>query len=108
VVHKLKSRRGETLIELLASILIASLSVALVFGAVTASAAMDRQAHELDGDYYKILSKAEGQTDAGKLAAPPGAPALKVTVEAAGEIPVTPDVVFYGGEGAVSYALHTP
>ena len=41
---KLNSTRGETLIETLAAILVAALSVALLVGAVTVSGQINRQA----------------------------------------------------------------
>lgn len=58
-MKKLRNNRGETLVEVLASILIASLSVALLFSCVAASSNMDRRAKELDADHYKYLSAAE-------------------------------------------------
>jgi len=110
VKRKLKSSRGETLVELLASILIASLSVVLVFGSIMASAVMDRQAQELDEDYYEALSMAERQSGADKLTLPAGT-VSRVTVSNA-NIATSPffpvPVIFYGGKGAVSYVLDTP
>ena len=46
-MKKLHNSQGETLVEVLSSILIASLSVALLFGCVMASAGMDREAQDL-------------------------------------------------------------
>ena len=45
---KLRSNQGETLVELLASVLIATLSVALLIGCVTASFQLGRQADQSD------------------------------------------------------------
>lgn len=63
-MKKLQQNRGETLVEVLASILIASLSVALLFGCVMASSGMDRQAAELDGKHYEALTGVETQSAA--------------------------------------------
>lgn len=64
-MKKLHNSRGETLVEVLASILIASLSVALLFGCVLASANMDRDAQKLDRDHYAALTAAEAQSGTG-------------------------------------------
>lgn len=98
---KWNDSRGETLVEVLASILIASLSVALLFSMVMASGNMDQNAKAADEIFNESLSKAEEQ-------AAPGTDS-KVTVtyipltgaETSQELPVT----FYGGQGALSYAL---
>ena len=56
---KLRSNRGETLVELLASILVATLSVALLIGCVTASFQLGRQADQSDTYFYQTLTAAE-------------------------------------------------
>ena len=61
-MKKLQENRGEMLVEVLASILIASLSVALLFSCVTASSKMDGSAQNVDESHYAALSAAEGQT----------------------------------------------
>lgn len=108
---KWKDSRGETLVEVLAAILIGSLSVALLFGAIMATAKMDRQAQNIDASYYQVLSKAEMQdSDTDKLE---GAAGLKITAAPAGAGPGAPaasveitNITFYGGKGAISYALN--
>lgn len=102
---KWKDSRGETLVEVLASILIGSLSVALLFSMVMASGNMDQSAKEADKIFNESLNAAEGRTEADSSLIPAGA---KVTVENTNpfiteeaELPVT----FYGGRGALSYAL---
>lgn len=55
---KLRSNQGETLVELLASVLIATLSVALLIGCVTASFQLGRQADQSDS-YQTALTAAE-------------------------------------------------
>ncbi len=107
MMKKWKDSRGETLVEVLAAILIGSLSVTLIFGAIMASATMDRQAQDTDKSYYEALSKAERQDPAAdKLDAAEGAPAweIKVAPKTGAEVTIK-DVTFYGGKGAVSYAL---
>lgn len=97
-MKKLKDSRGETLVEVLASILIASLAIALLFSCVTASSNMDRRAGEADGSHYAGLSAAEART---------GDPALEgveVKIENAGNSgkgKLTVDI--YGASGLYSY-----
>lgn len=98
--NKLADARGETLIEVLASILIGALSIALLFGAVMASGRMEKAAQEVDEAFYEDLSQAEGRdtaTGSNKI------------VEVANFTDPTDtrnvNVTFYGGEGARSYAL---
>ena len=50
--RKLCGSRGETLVEAMASIVIGTLSVALLFGAIMASAQTGKSAQEMDGAYY--------------------------------------------------------
>lgn len=64
-MKKLRDSRGETLVEVLASILIASLSVALLFGCVMASTNMDRDAKKLDKEHYEALTAAEARSGTG-------------------------------------------
>jgi type II secretory pathway pseudopilin PulG len=68
---KLRERRGETLVELLASILIGALSAALLAGGIAASTRLDLDARDLDKTYYQQLTAAEARTG----------PALPGTVE---------------------------
>lgn len=97
MVRKLKNNRGETVIEVLASVLIAALSVALLFGAIAASVSMDRSAQKTDTDFYKGLNNAQTQTTSVDTGT--------VTVSRAGSInDAKIDVNFYGGGGALSYA----
>lgn len=108
--HKLKSSRGETLVEVLASILICTLSIALLVGAVMASSRMDLQAREADEEYYAALTKAERQDKA-----PDGTPdsftpdpVLAVTVRnITGSTPDSLTTSFYGTDRLFSYAAGT-
>lgn len=101
--EKLRSARGETLIELLCAILIGSLSVALLFGMVTASGNMDRSAREADKTFNESLNGAEARTSG--LAVVPAEAKVTVGNNAVTSDTATPSVKFYGGQGAVSYAL---
>lgn len=104
---KLRNARGETLVEVLSSVLICSLSILLLFGAVMASGNLDRQAQELDAEYYADLSAAEGQT----TEANPTGGSLTVTNEAGTSKSITPGggsgLHFYGTEHErlLSYAI---
>lgn len=96
--RKLKDNRGETLVEMLASILIAALAVALLFTCCMASVQMGGQARAADERYYDNLSAAE------KREAPLSGDA-KVIVAKTDEPTVTQpvDVSLYGGDGMYSY-----
>lgn len=103
--EKLRSARGETLVELLCAILIGTLSVALLCSLAMTSVRMDRSARETDEVFTASLNDAEARTS--DLAVVPAG--AKVTVgnkdSAVTSDTATPSVKFYGGEGAVSYAL---
>nr|WP_326166318.1 hypothetical protein [uncultured Oscillibacter sp.] len=101
--RKLGDPRGETLVEVLASILICSLSVLLLFGAVGASVSIDLTAQAADGQYYEDLSKAERQYASDSI--PPSVAAVTVTgAEAVALDPAR--VLFYGDKDRLlSYAM---
>ena len=101
MARKLNDNRGETLVEVLASILIAALSVALLFTAVMASVNMDKTAKAADKALSDSLNAAEGQGTGDVYTVPSGA---NVTISG-NSATATPPVIFYGGEGALSYAL---
>lgn len=104
--RKLRDARGETLVEALASILIGALSVALLFSAVMASARMDRGAEQTDAAFHASLRAAEEQAISADPSIVSGG--AKVTVENKDIFIVPtaePSVNFYGGNGAISYAL---
>lgn len=98
--RKLKNNRGETVVEVLASVLIAVLSVALLFGAVMASGSMDRGAQKTDADFYAGLSEAQAHK---------GTPAavdkeVEISIGNPGSIASADvSVYFYGGGGVLSY-----
>lgn len=105
--RKLNDARGETLVEVLASILIGSLSVALLFSMVMASGNMDRSAEETDKVFNESLRAAEKQTDtpvSGQVTVRNNADPLP---PAGSPDPYSKDVPvnFFGGQGALSYAL---
>lgn len=93
---KLKSQRGETLVELMASILISTLSVGLLLGAVAVSANLNRQAEKADETFYTALTAAESRTGESH----PGT----VTVAETGGSSVSLHIDVYGGDGLWSYA----
>lgn len=119
--EKLRTSRGETLVEVLASVLVCSLSIMLLLGAVTASTDIDLQAQNADGEYYAALTKAERQS---KVKLPPDDESdispdvvgAKVTVVngdgKTAEIPAVEDdkdgLHFYGTDRLLSYAVDKP
>lgn len=113
MTRKWKDNRGETLVEVLASILIGVLSVALLFSAVMASANIDKKAKKTDEAFNAALNAAEAQEGAINPfdSTVPEGTAAKVTV--IGEnlpsyilgSPKTVTVNFFGGDGALSYEV---
>ena len=93
---KLSQNRGETLVEVLAAVLIASLAITLLFGGIMASVNLNRSAKTSDETFYADLSAAERQADEDKTGS-----SIKVTVN--GKI-TDLTVTVYGGEAVRSYA----
>lgn len=96
----LRNDRGETLIEVLASVLIGTLSVALLFGCIAASSKIDTDAQALDSAYYGDLANADAQSEA--IEVPPGESTPYVTI-ARDSVNVTPLIEIYGDNGVYSY-----
>lgn len=95
---KLKNCRGETLVEVLASILIATLSVTLLLSGVTISNQLNRQADTTDASFYETLTAAETrQTPValGHIQITEGGTSVEIPIQV------------YGSEGLYAYALHT-
>jgi len=93
---KLNSRRGETLVEVLAAILLCTISVALLVSGVMASVQINRKARQSDRGFYEALSAAEQ-----KNGTPVGSGS--VLVRASGITDVIFDVEFYGDDSLYSY-----
>ena len=105
--RKLQNSRGETLVETLAAILIASLSVALLFSCIMASTRMDENARAADKRYYEALSRAEEQTDKVTLTDAGGTEITTVQVVGNSNTQTIP-IHFFGGESMYSYKEVTP
>ena len=101
--RKLRSQRGETLVEVLASILIAALSVAMLLGGVAVSSNLGRQADTSDEYFYETLTAAENR-QAPVTEGVSASPVVKLTE---GGTSIDIPVQVYGGEGLYSYALDT-
>ena len=93
--------RGETLVETLAAILIAALSVALLVGSVTASGNLARQADQSDDSFFSILTEAENR-ESPLSDGMSGSQTVTIT-EGGGKTATIP-VQVYGGEDLYSYA----
>lgn len=100
---KLKKSQGESLVEVLAAILVATLSVALLLGGVVISTQLGRQADQADQAFYQALSAAENRqvplTPMDGIAASP-----QVTITNGSDSVELP-VQVYGGENLYSYGL---
>ena len=118
--EKLRNSRGETLVEVLVSVLVCALSITLLAGAVTASANIDLRAQAADTEYYTALSKAErqsrtpagGSSEADTYNSLPGETKVSVTSGSGGSVEIEPDATsklyFYGTERLLSYANDKP
>ena len=94
---KVKSQRGETLVETLVSVLIIILASVMLYGMAASAAKMNRQASEQDAAFYGQLTSAE--TNASSTQASLGSVQIK---ETGGSFQKAVDVIFYqeslGGE----------
>lgn len=101
--QKLRDSGGETLVEVMASIVIGALSVALLFSCVMASSRMDSAAADMDKEHYAGLSAAEGQTG-------PGVDTGSVVIgnDNIAGADKSIDVTVYGGAGMYSYKRTGP
>lgn len=96
--RKLNSQSGETLVEALASILIAFLSVTMLFFCVSAASRMDEGTVDSDKLYYEALTAAEAAGDADKTD-----DSGTVTVQPLNGAPFEIQIDFYGKGGLYSY-----
>ncbi len=114
LIKKLHSARGETLVEVLAAVLICSLAVLLLVSYATAAARIDKRTEKGDAAYYAALNAAEAHdgvtaedsTDP-ESSPVPGTPApgkVKVTSSASVEH-ADVDVAYSGGDGVYSYVV---
>lgn len=94
ILKKLKSENGESIVEVLAAILIASLSVAFLTASVMTAVNMDRAAEAADAGYYESITAAETK------ALPDGDG--KVTIQGSGKNKDI-EIQFYGGDDMYSY-----
>lgn len=103
---KLKSTRGESLVELLASVLIGGLSVTLLAAMIMTSARMNDSVQKSDEEYYENLAHAEAQdVSAVTVGGTGGVGNVKVSSDGLNvDVPVT----YYGGEGVLSYSMKPP
>lgn len=102
--RKLKDTRGETLVEMLASILIAALSVAVLFTCCLASVEMGRESRAAGEKYYEALSEAERREKLPEKPEDPPPPAETGKVTVVGNN-TSKDITIdlYGGEEMYSY-----
>lgn len=101
--RKLKSVRGESLVELLASILIGGLSVTMLATLIITAAHLKESAKKRDKEYYDSLAKAEKQENVLDGVVPP----VTVTYKTATGVEQTEkiDVIYYGTDDMVSYKI---
>ena len=106
--EKWRDEGGETLVEVMASVLIMALSVLLLFSAAVASVRINKSAKDMDKEFYDALYKAEARSEKVPESIFPSV-SSEVTVKQtspgpAASPPKKVEVDFYGGEGALSYS----
>jgi competence protein ComGC len=103
MIKKLRNSRGETLVEMLASILIGTLAVSMLVSAIMVSVRINKQAQASDASFYEGLTAAELQetpidkdnsiTMTFKSTSEPNAEHIKISVN------------LYGSGGIYSYKI---
>ncbi len=103
-MQKLQSNRGETMVEMLVSMLILTLSICLLVTMIAVSYQFDRQARELDKTYKQDLAAAENFTDGTST---PGTIKLKLDGFGAsgGEQTINVEIYSKSGSDLKSYKL---
>ena len=104
----LHNEKGETLIEVLASILIAALSVALLFTCVMASSEMGKTAQKNDEAHYDALTEADAQVTpdpSDPVSTVPVGTVMITRTDSSPEVTASPvpSIEIYGDEGMFSY-----
>lgn len=107
LTDKLKNNSGESLVELLASVLIGALSMGLLLTLIIAAARMDRGAEKYDMDFYKSLGEAELQDETAleNEAGFPKKSTVKVVLAENPAVTADPEVICFGGNGVYSYRI---
>ena len=99
--RKMTDSRGESLVELLASILIATMSVILLFTGIAAATHINKMSQAADKAHYEDLIKAERQSASDQI----GSGAVKLGV---GGNEIVIDIDIYGSaetDGLRSFAV---
>lgn len=98
VREKVRDNRGETLIEVMAAVVVTALSIALLFGTIMACTKIDQSARQSDQEHYSALTKAEVQNE--------GAGEVSVTVVNKGNNAQNVlKATLYGEKNVYSYAV---
>ncbi len=105
-MRKLRSKRGESLVETLCAVLVTALAVALLAAMVNGASRLDRKTAKTASEMYQAVSKAEAPSS--NLSTYPteseGTVSVKVDERDVGQL----DVKFYGhGDQVVSYRGET-
>lgn len=103
ITKKLRNKRGETLIEMLVSIVLLGLSVALMLTMVMTSTKITKTTRKEDIDMMAELSIAEEQLSKS------GTSNVTITCRSgsSGNVPVTVDIYSKSGSDLISYSVPT-
>lgn len=99
---KLHNSKGETLIEVLVSILICTLSVALLFSGIMAANNINRQAEISDNGFFDVLNAAEQKDDSSPYKT---GKTVMVTEKGGTGARITFTVDYYGDDTIFSYKM---
>ena len=107
VAKKLRSRRGETLVEILVAILIIALSAGLFATMYTASMRIDLTAREQDEAFFAAVGELEEMIDAGEGEGTKGAVQYQPTGEdgqpSSGSTSTSENVELFTRDGMTAY-----
>lgn len=99
IKNKLKSQKGESLVELLASVMIVAVAVSLMYSGIMVASKINQTAKETDEQFYLNMGKTEQKQD--KI--PDDAlTERKIIIEYNG-LNISVDVDLFGGDDVYSY-----
>lgn len=93
LMNKIRSKRGETLVEILVSTAILALAMTILAGLLTTSYRLDESARNADDNLYKDLEAAESADDSSNIL-----DNAKVYIKS--DVTAKIDIDIYGSEGS--------
>ena len=104
LIKRLRNSRGESLVEVLVSVLVGSLALLLLASLIAVSARITKRTEQNDAPYYAALNAAEGHIIFNEDGTTTAATGISGTVTVSGGTgPETFSVEYFGGEDIWSY-----